>query len=122
MYELDEIKGVDIGETYRNEKQVVNFAHYIAKTEKQKLVDQINELKYISVICDGCTDTAAIEEEIVYVRTCNKGDIKTSKVNDLFFISICFPNVNTFNFIKFIHSYKVCEWTSLFYQSMDITK
>jgi hypothetical protein len=24
------------------------------------------------------TDTAAIEEEIVYVRTCNKGDIKTS--------------------------------------------
>ena len=61
MYELDEIKGVDIGETYRNEKQVVNFAHYIAKTEKQKLVDQINESKYISVICDGCTDTAAIE-------------------------------------------------------------
>jgi hypothetical protein len=45
MYELDEIKGVDIGETYRNEKQVVNFAHYIAKTEKQKLVDQINESK-----------------------------------------------------------------------------
>jgi hypothetical protein len=39
------------------------------------------------------------------------------KVNDLFFISICFPKVNTFNFIKFIHSYKVCEWTSLFYQS-----
>jgi hypothetical protein len=29
MCELDEIKGVDIGETYRNEKQVVNFAHYI---------------------------------------------------------------------------------------------
>jgi hypothetical protein len=28
-------------------------------------VDQINESKYISVICDGCTDTAAIEEEIV---------------------------------------------------------
>jgi hypothetical protein len=50
MCELDEIKGVDIGETYRNEKQVVSFAHYIAKTEKQKLVDQINESKYISVI------------------------------------------------------------------------
>jgi hypothetical protein len=38
---------------------------------KQKLVDQINESKYISVICDGCTDTAAIEEEIVYVRSVN---------------------------------------------------
>jgi hypothetical protein len=48
MCELDKIKGVDIGETYRNEKQVVDFAHYIAKTEKQKLVDQINESKYIS--------------------------------------------------------------------------
>jgi hypothetical protein len=35
MYELDEIKGVDIGETYRNEKQVVNFAHYIALFIKQ---------------------------------------------------------------------------------------
>ena len=30
MCELDEIKGVDIGETYRNENQVVNSAHYIA--------------------------------------------------------------------------------------------
>jgi hypothetical protein len=29
MCELDEIKGVDIGETYRNEKQIVDFAHYI---------------------------------------------------------------------------------------------
>jgi hypothetical protein len=35
MYEFDEIKGVDIGEIYRNEKQVVNFAHYIAKTENR---------------------------------------------------------------------------------------
>jgi hypothetical protein len=41
-------------------------------------VDQINESKYISVICDGCTDIAAIEEDIAYVRTCYKGDIKTS--------------------------------------------
>jgi hypothetical protein len=48
----------------------VNFAHYIAKTEKQKLVDHINESKYISVICGGFTDTAATEEEIVYARTC----------------------------------------------------
>jgi hypothetical protein len=39
-------------------------------------LDEIKESKYISVICDGCTDTAAIEEEIVYVRTCNTGDIK----------------------------------------------
>ena len=76
MQELDEIKGVDIGETYRNEKQVVSFAHYIAKTEKQKLVDQINESKYISVIYGGFTDTAAIKEEIVYVRTCNKGKLR----------------------------------------------
>jgi hypothetical protein len=44
--------------------------NYIAKTEKQKLVDQINESKYISVIYGGFTDTAAIKEEIVYVRTC----------------------------------------------------
>ena len=41
-------------------------------------MDQINESKYISVICDGCTDTAAVEEEIVYVIIYNKGDIKTS--------------------------------------------
>ena len=50
----------------------------LLRLKNKKLVDQINESKYISVICNGCTDTAAIEEEIVYVRTCNKGDIKTS--------------------------------------------
>jgi hypothetical protein len=32
-------------------------------------VDQINESKYISVICDGCTDTVAIEEELDQVHT-----------------------------------------------------
>jgi hypothetical protein len=53
-------------------------------------VDQINESKYISVICDGCTDTAAIEEEIVYVRTCNKFSFADCLPTDL----RCCPEVS----------------------------
>jgi hypothetical protein len=47
MCELDEIKGVDIGETYRNEKQVVNSAHYIIfyRTGKLRNKTKRNENK-----------------------------------------------------------------------------
>lgn len=74
---LDEVKGVDVGETYRNDKQVVTFSHYIAETSRQEIVKLINDAKFLSVICDGCTDTAVQEEEIIYVRYSKSGEIKT---------------------------------------------
>ena len=32
----------------------------------------------MGVICDGCTDSSIEEQEIVYIRTCVRGDIDTS--------------------------------------------
>ncbi|CAC5367450.1 unnamed protein product [Mytilus coruscus] len=43
MCELDKMKGVDIGQTYRNDKQVVTFVNFIAKVERQNVVNYINE-------------------------------------------------------------------------------
>jgi hypothetical protein len=31
---LDEVTGVDVGKTYRNDKQVVTFSHYIAEASR----------------------------------------------------------------------------------------
>ena len=38
---LDEKKGVDIGQTYRNDKQAVTFARFIAKAERQKFLERV---------------------------------------------------------------------------------
>ena len=52
---LDEKKGVDIGQTYRNDKQAVTFARFIAKAERQKFLERVKMAKYMGVICDECT-------------------------------------------------------------------
>ncbi|XP_071795584.1 zinc finger protein 862-like [Asterias amurensis] len=77
LCELDERKGVDIGRTYRNDKQAVNFARLKAEHERKQVVQYVNNAKFISVISDGATDSAVQEEEFVYIRACQNGSIKT---------------------------------------------
>ena len=80
MCQLDEKKGLDVGQTYRNDKQAATFSGFIAEIERQKLVSDINNSKFLTIICDGSTDSGVQEEEIVYVRYCNSGEINTSFV------------------------------------------
>ena len=77
MCELDEKKGIDIGRTYRNDKQAAAFSSYIAQHERQQFVSSVNNAKFLSVICDGATDSSVQEEEIIYTRVCHNGSITT---------------------------------------------
>jgi hypothetical protein len=72
---LDEVKGLNIGHTYRNDKSAQSFIHAIAQTERQKLKKEVEEAPFIALLSDGATDSAILEEEVVYVRYANKGKI-----------------------------------------------
>ena len=54
--DLDEAKGLNVSNTYRNDKQAWLFSGYISKVEKKKIENEIQAAKFLSVICDGSVD------------------------------------------------------------------
>ena len=69
------MKGVQIGNTYRNDKQCAKFIHHIAQAQSKEIKEMVAEAKFVSLICDGSTDNSHTEAELVYVRYCHQGSI-----------------------------------------------
>ncbi|KAK7508743.1 hypothetical protein BaRGS_00000309 [Batillaria attramentaria] len=70
---LDKQKGLKIGKTYTNGIQARNFVGYTAKAQREKIRKEVEESPFISVMSDGATDSAVMEQEIIYVRFTHKG-------------------------------------------------
>lgn len=77
MTKLDEEKGLQIGETYRNDKAAQAFAEFIALDARRELISVVKDRKFVSVITDGATDSSISAQEIVYIRTAKNGTVKT---------------------------------------------
>ena len=75
MCELDEKKGLDVGMTYRTDKQCSNFVKAIASIERDNILNKIRQVRFISVLMDGSSDRSIQENEIVYVRTYHLGEM-----------------------------------------------
>lgn len=61
-----EIKhGVDIGSKYLNDTSLANFLSYIGEDLENQLVAKLNTAKFLSVMCDGSTDIAVRENEVI---------------------------------------------------------
>ena len=72
MCTLDDMKGVQIGNTYRNDKQCATFIHHIVQAQRDEIKEMVAKAKFVSLICDGSTDTKA---ELAYVQYCHQGPI-----------------------------------------------
>ena len=70
-------QGLDPGKTYRNEIACRTFTKFIASTAKQKLSDAISDNDFLSITSDGSTDSSRTEQEIVFVRFVQKGQVQT---------------------------------------------
>ena len=75
MCDLDEMKGLDIGKTYRNHTQAQNFISYIAMVERNNFQQELLSVGFLSLLSDGSTDSAVIEEEVVYAQYAKDGEI-----------------------------------------------
>ncbi|XP_013402713.1 zinc finger protein 862 [Lingula anatina] len=53
---------------FSSDKSCAEFIKYIAKDIRDNLATNIRKGFFFSILCDGCTDSASLEEEIVYVR------------------------------------------------------
>ncbi|XP_069134264.1 zinc finger protein 862-like [Argopecten irradians] len=77
MCQLDQAKGLDIGNTYLNDKSCQAFIAAIADTQRKTQCTQVNDARFISIISDGSTDSSSKEAEILYLRTSVKCKVST---------------------------------------------
>ncbi|XP_071848829.1 zinc finger protein 862-like isoform X1 [Apostichopus japonicus] len=75
--DLDEAKGVDVGQTYRTEPKCREFTDAISEIQRQNLEKEISDSKFFSVMCDEATDAAVVEQIILFVRYSNYGKVTT---------------------------------------------
>ena len=73
---LDERKGINIGKTYVNRKQARVFIKHIAAVQRGALQSKLSETQYVAVLSDGSTDSAVLEQEILYLRICRHGKVE----------------------------------------------
>ncbi|XP_038026320.2 sperm flagellar protein 2 isoform X2 [Anas platyrhynchos] len=75
MCKLDDMKGVDIGSVFRNDKSARIFIHFIAEVERRALKEKLEKCKFFSLINDEVTDSIFKAAAVVYVRFANEGKV-----------------------------------------------
>lgn len=76
--DLDEAKGLDVGSQYRSDKSAAEFSSSIAEAERVRIRKYLSNAKFMAAISDGSTDSSYQEAEIVYVRSCQSGNVSVN--------------------------------------------
>ena len=76
--ELESHHGVNLGTSYINETAGKERIHYIAESRRQELRQKLAKAKFFSLLLDGSTDAANIDNEIILAVWCDRdgGDEK----------------------------------------------
>ena len=59
---------VELGLTYRNDKQAAQFVHFIAEAYKADLLKLVKSSDLFSLLRDSSTNVSVIDEEITHLR------------------------------------------------------
>ena len=74
--EMDVKKGLEIpGDRYQTIHSCKEFTQVNADIEMEKIKDRFNQTKFVSVIVDCSRDSSIVDNEIVFIQTCNAGEI-----------------------------------------------
>lgn len=74
LTKLDAAKGLEIGSTYLNEKAAMDFIHAISDHQLNELTHAMDG-RFFSFMMDGSTDISGTEQETLYVRFANSGQL-----------------------------------------------
>lgn len=72
---LDKMKGLDLSDTYLNNKAALQFVKSIAGTEREKSCDILKSVNVFSFMMDDTTEISGDEQEAMYIRVCKDGTI-----------------------------------------------
>ena len=65
--ELEARHGVNLGLAYKTETSAKAFTHFIAASQRQELVRNVESAKFFSMLLDGSTDAGNVENELLLV-------------------------------------------------------
>ncbi|XP_035666594.1 zinc finger protein 862-like [Branchiostoma floridae] len=65
---LQKKNGIDVGQTYLNDKEARIFVDFISEEMRKKLSNAVKDSDFIAILADGSTDRGSIEEEVIHVR------------------------------------------------------
>lgn len=71
--------GVSLGESYRTDRAAAEFSDQISGVMKKTLENDLKNARYLSVLCDGSTDTSVKSQELFYVLFLQKNGEATCK-------------------------------------------
>ena len=71
LCELEACHGVSIGSSYTNEIVGKTFTHYAAESQRQQVLETISKVKFFSILVDGSTDKANVDNEVFMVVWCD---------------------------------------------------
>ena len=74
--EMDKQNRLDVRQTYLNLKAVRQFAHHINETMREGIPQDVRSAPFFANIIDGVTDSARVDQELIYVYYCKLGVIK----------------------------------------------
>ena len=67
-----------MGDKYRTAYACTQFASAIAGVSQENISKYVASCNFMSVIVDGSSDSSITENEMVYIHTCCKGEVKTT--------------------------------------------
>ncbi|XP_063408230.1 zinc finger protein 862-like [Mytilus trossulus] len=72
---LDQAKGLDVGNSYLNDKKACEFVKNIASVSRNETRDLLKKTPFLSLTCDGSSDFMGDEYESLWVRSAQNGKI-----------------------------------------------
>ncbi|XP_076081027.1 zinc finger protein 862-like isoform X2 [Mytilus galloprovincialis] len=72
---LDQAKGLDVGNSYLNDKKACEFVKNIASVSRKETRDLLKKTPFLSLTCDGSSDFMGDEYESLWVRSAQNGKI-----------------------------------------------
>jgi len=63
---------VDLGNTYQTDTKCSEFTLLIAQHMKDNTLSELSKSDYFTILIDGATDTAVIENELIYILFFNR--------------------------------------------------
>ena len=70
--ELESHHGVNLGTSYTNEYAGREMIHFIAESRRQESREKLAKAKFFSLLLDGSTDTANIDNELILAVWCDR--------------------------------------------------
>ena len=64
LCELEEQRGVDLGQGYKNDQACASFVEYIAMEQREILLQALKVPRFLSLQADGSTDVGNVENEL----------------------------------------------------------